>query len=242
MFTGLDFLIPLPALDAVPFELLLPLDFFFGQLRDRQLKPPNEPQMDLHFLDPVAVNFFRGVDDDFLHELVDHGRGQLGEVRVLLCQLQKLLGSVGVLRKGGHLHFHFRDGYCQRFLLRLIFRQQTVKAFSGNAPDSKGFIEPLDDGVQLRNPLFLLVQPPLGFLGRFCLPQLGGGAHLLQKSVSVRDGKGAGRPDGFQNQLPQHLAADIVSAASVGAFLMCQRIGGTIVKIRRIRIILRAAS
>ena len=225
----------------MPFELPLPLDFFLAQLRDRQLKPPDEPQMDLHFLHPVTVDLFRGVDDDFLNKLVDHGRGQLGEVRVLLCQLQKLLGSVGVLGKGGHLRFHFGDRFRQCFLLRLIFRQQTVEAFAGNAPDGKGFIELLDDGIQLRNPLFLLVQPPLGFLGRFCLSQLGGGAYLLQKSVPVRDGKGTGCPDGFQDQLPQHLAADIVSAASVGAFLMRQRIGGAIVKIRRIRIILRAA-
>ena len=180
--------------------------------------------------------------DDFLHELVDHGRGQLGEVGILLCQLQKLLGSVGVLGKGGHLCFHFRYRCRQRFLLRLIFCQQAVKAFPGNAPDGKGFIELLDDGIQLRNPLFLLIQPPLGFLDRFCLPQLGGGAYLLQKSVPVGDGKGAGCPDGFQNQLPKYLAADIVSAASVGTFLMCQRIGGAIVKIRRIGIVLRAAS
>ena len=55
------------------------------------------------------------------------------------------------------------------------------------------------------------------------------------------DGEGAGRPDGFQNQLPQYFAADIMSFASMGAFLMCQRIGGTIVKVRRIRIVLRAA-
>ena len=198
--------------------------------------------MDLHFLHPVAVNFFRGVDDDFLNKLVDHGRGQLGEVRVLLCQLQKLLGSVGVLGKGGHLRFHFGDGRCQRFLLRLIFCQQTVKALISDAPDGKGFIEFFDDGVQLGNAFLVLAQLPLGILGRFRLPQLGGRAHLLQKSISVRDGEGAGSPDGFQNQLPQHLAADIVSAASVGAFLMCQRIGGAIVKIRRIRIILRAAS
>ena len=100
MFTGLDFLIPLPAFDAVPLELLLPLDFFFGQLRDRQLKPPDEPQIDFHLLHSVAVDLFRGVYDNFLHELVDHGRGQLGEICVLSCQLQKLLGSVGVLGKG----------------------------------------------------------------------------------------------------------------------------------------------
>ena len=70
----------------------------------------------------TVVNGSTDIDkpDDFLHELVDHGRGQLGKIRVLLCQLQKLLGPVGVLRKGRHLRFHFRDGCCQRFLLRLI--------------------------------------------------------------------------------------------------------------------------
>ena len=197
--------------------------------------------MDFYLLHPVAVDLFWGVDDNLLHELVDHGRGQLGEVRIILCQLQKLPGSVGVLRKGRHLRFHFGDGCCQRFLLRLIFCQQNVKPLAGDTTDGKGFIELLDDGVQLRNPLFLLVQLPLGFLGGFRLAQLGGGAHLLQKSISVRDGKGAGSPDGFQNQLPQYFAADIMSFASMGAFLMCQRIGGTIVKVRRIRIVLRAA-
>ena len=114
-----------------------------------------------------------------------------------------------------NLCFHFGDGRCQRFLLRLIFCQQAVKAFPGNAPDSKGFIELLDDGVQLGNPLFLLVQLPFCLLGCFCLPQLGGGAYLLQKSVPVGDGKGAGSPDGFQNQLPQYFAADIMSFASM---------------------------
>ena len=35
--------------------------------------------------------------------------------------------------------------------------QQTVKALIGNAPDSKGFIELFDDGVQLGNALFVLL-------------------------------------------------------------------------------------
>ena len=235
MFTGLDFLIALPAFDSVPFELLLPLDFFHGQLRCGKLKLPDKAKVDFHLLHPVAVNFFRGVDDDFLHELVDHGRGQLGKIRVLLCQLQKLLGPVGVLRKGRHLRFHFRDGCCQRFLLRLIFRQQAVEPLAGNAPDGKGFIELLDDGIQLRNPLFLLVQLPLGFLGGFRLAQLGGGAYLLQKSVSVGDGKGAGSPDGFQNQLPQRFGADMMSTASGGALLTCQLVCGAFKRIVGIR-------
>ena len=219
----------------MPFELLLPLDFFLGQLRCGKLKLPDKAKVDIHFLHPVAVNFFRGVDDDFLHELVDHGRGQLGKIRVLLCQLQKLLGPVGVLRKGRHLRFHFRDGCCQRFLLRLIFRQQAVEPLAGNAPDGKGFIELLDDGIQLRNPLFLLVQLPLGFLGGFRLAQLGGGAYLLQKSVSVGDGKGAGSPDGFQNQLPQRFGADMMSTASGGALLTCQLVCGAFKRIVGIR-------
>ena len=235
MFSSLDFLIPLPAFDAVPLELFLPLDFFLGQLRCGKLKLPDKAKVDIHFLHPVAVNFFRGVDDDFLHELVDHGRGQLGKIRVLLCQLQKLLGPVGVLRKGRHLRFHFRDGCCQRFLLRLIFRQQAVEPLAGNAPDGKGFIELLDDGIQLRNPLFLLVQLPLGFLGGFRLAQLGGGAYLLQKSVSVGDGKGAGSPDGFQNQLPQRFGADMMSTASGEALLTCQLVCGAFKRIVGIR-------
>ena len=191
--------------------------------------------MNFYLLHPVAVDALWGVDDDFLNKFVDHGRGQLGEIRVLLCQLQKLLGTVGVLRKGRHLRFHFGDGCCQCFLFRLIFRQQAVEPLAGNAPDGKGFIELLDDGVQLRNPLFLLVQPPLGFLGCFYPPQLGGGAHLLQKSVPVGDGKGAGCPDGFQNQLPQRFGADMMSTASGGALLTCQLVCGAFKRIVGIR-------
>ena len=48
-------------------ELLLPLDFFLGQLRCGKLKLPDKAKVDLHLLYPVAVDFFRGVDDDFLN-------------------------------------------------------------------------------------------------------------------------------------------------------------------------------
>lgn len=120
-------------------------------------------------------------------------------------------------------------------MLGFVIRQQTVKAFIGDAPDSKGFIELLDDGIQLKNPLFLLVQLPLGFLGGFRLAQLGGGAYLLQKSVSVGDGKGAGSPDGFQNQLPQRFGADMMSTASGGALLTCQLVCGAFKRIVGIR-------
>jgi len=103
--------------------------------------------VDLHLLHPVTVNFFRGVDDDFLNKLVDHGRGQLREVGVLPCQLQKLLHTGTFLCESGQPFFHFCDRGLQRFLLSFVICQQTVKALIGNASDSKGFIELFDDGV-----------------------------------------------------------------------------------------------
>ena len=45
VFSSLDFLIPLPAFDAVPLELFLPLDFFLGQLRRGKLKLPDKAKV-----------------------------------------------------------------------------------------------------------------------------------------------------------------------------------------------------
>ena len=101
MFSSLDFLIPLPAFDAVPLELFLPLDFFLGQLRRWKLELPDKAKVDLHLLHPVAINALRGVDDDFLNKLIDHGRGQLRKIGVSPCQLQKLLHTGGVLCESG---------------------------------------------------------------------------------------------------------------------------------------------
>ena len=123
----------------------------------------------------------------------------------------------------------------QRFLLGFVIRQQTVKAFIGDAPDSKGFIELFDDGVQFGNAFLVLAQLSFGFLGGFRLPQLGGRAHLFQKGVPVGDGKGAGSPDGFQNQLPQRFGADMMSTASGGALLTCQLVCGAFKRIVGIR-------
>ena len=41
------------------------------------------------------------MDDDLLNELIDHLRGQLGEVRIFLRQHKKLLGTVSVFLIGG---------------------------------------------------------------------------------------------------------------------------------------------
>ena len=105
VFTGLDFLIALPAADALFLQKFLPLDLFLGQLRCGKLKLPDKAKVDLHLLYPVAVDFFRGVDDDFLNKLVDHGRGQLRKIGILPCQLQKLLHTGTVLCESGQPFF-----------------------------------------------------------------------------------------------------------------------------------------
>ena len=66
MFTSLDFLIPFPAFNAMSLELLLPLDFFLGQLRRGRLKLPDKAKVNFYLLHPVAVDALWGVDDDFL--------------------------------------------------------------------------------------------------------------------------------------------------------------------------------
>ncbi len=198
--------------------------------------------MNLYLLHPVAVDALRGVDDDFFNELVDHRVGQLGEIGILPCKLQKLLHTGGVLCESGQLFFRFCDRYLQRFLLGFIVRKQAVKTFIGDAPDGKGFIELFDDGVQLGNALFVLVQLSLGVLGRFCLPELGSRAHLFHKRRLIGDRKGADCADGIQNQGTQGLSRDIMAAASGGAFLAGEGIGGTIEEVGWIGIILRAAS
>ena len=197
--------------------------------------------MNFHLLHPVAIDALRGVDDDFLNKLVDHGRGQLGEVRVLPCHLQKLLHTGGVLCESGQPFFRFCDRGLQRFLLGFVICQQTVKAFIGDAPDGKGFIELFDDSIQLGNALFVLTQLSSGVLGRFCLPELGSRAHLFHERCLIGNCEGADRADGVQNQGTQGLGRDIMAAAGGSSFLAGEGIGGTIEEIRGIGIILRAA-
>ena len=236
MFSSLDFLIPLPAFDAVPLELFLPLDFSLSQLRRGKLKLPDKAKVNFYLLHPVAVDALWGVDDDFLNKFVDHGRGQLGEIRVLPCQLQKLLHTGTVLCESGQPFFRFCDRGLQRFLLGFVIRLQTVKAFIGDAPDSKGFIELFDDGVQFGNVFLVLAQLPLGILGRFRLLELGGGAHLFHERLLIGNCEGADRADGVQNQCAQSLGTDMMSTASGRPFLTRQFVSGAFKHIIGIRL------
>ena len=88
---------------------------------------------------------------------------------------------------------------------------------------------------------FLLVQLPLGFLRRLLLLDLRSSPYLFGKFLLIGNSKGADGTNGVQNKLPNCFRADIVTAAGVGALLMCQRIGGAIVEVRGIGAALRAA-
>ncbi len=153
VFAGFDFLIAFPALDAVSAKLLLPLGFLCGQLRFRQFKAPDEFQINLYFLHPIPVNLFRGVDDDLINKLVYHRRGQLRKVGVLLRQRKKLLRTVSIFLEAGQPLLRFSRRSDKGFLLRFIFRKQAVKAFIGDPPNGKGFIELFNDVVQLGDTL-----------------------------------------------------------------------------------------
>ena len=84
VFTGLNHLIAFPALDPMPVQGCLPLFFLRHQLRGREVESPDKFQIDVYLLCPVPGGAIRCVDENFVHELVDHRRGQYREVGVLL--------------------------------------------------------------------------------------------------------------------------------------------------------------
>ena len=154
------------------FELFLPLDLLRRRFRGRKLKAPDEAQIDLDLLHPVAVHLLRRVDDDLFNEFVDHRRGQLGEIRVLLRQGKELFRTGRIFLKRGQVRFGLVYGSVQLLLFRLIVRQQAVKAFGADPANGKGFVELFDDPVQLVPALAVLVQLSLRFFSGVLLPDL----------------------------------------------------------------------
>ena len=112
------------------------------------------------------------MDNDLFNEFIDHRRCQLGEIRVLFRQLQKLLGAGRILLKGSDPGLCIRYRSIQLLLLRLVVRQQTVKALGTDPANSKGFVELFDDPVQLIPAFSVLIQLALCFLGGVLLPDL----------------------------------------------------------------------
>jgi hypothetical protein len=67
------------------------------------------------------------VDENLVHELVDHRRGQHREVGVLLRQRQELVYPGRVRLKSIQLRLVLGNGFLQRLLLPLIFAGQQLK-------------------------------------------------------------------------------------------------------------------
>ena len=145
VFAGLDLLIAFPALDPMPVQGSLPLFFLRRQLRGGEVEPPDKFQIDVHFLRPVAVNLFRGVDDDLFDEFIYHRRGQFRKVRVLFRQGEEPFHVGGVLLEAVQRRFCLHDGLTERRLLLLIPGKKGVKAFLADAPHRVRFIQLLDD-------------------------------------------------------------------------------------------------
>ena len=139
------------------------------------------------------------------------------------------------------MRFCLRYRCDKSFLFRFVFCKQSIKAFIGNAPNGKRFVELFDNGIKLGNTPTVFVQLAFGILCDFRLSDLRSRTHLFHKLILIGDGKGAGCSDGFQNKLSDRFCPNIVTAASMSALLMCQRVGGAIVKIRGIGIVLRTA-
>ena len=106
---------------------------------------PDEYQINLDLLHSVAIHLFGSMDNDLVDELVNHHRGQLGEIGVFLGKLHKLFHTDGIFLKRRYPLFRFCHGYLQGFLLGFIFSKQSIEAFIGNASDGKGLVELFDD-------------------------------------------------------------------------------------------------
>ena len=233
MFASLDLLITFPAFDAMALELFLPLFFLWRKLGGWKLKLSDETQVDVHLLHPVTVHLLRRVDDDLFYEFVDHRRGQLGEIRVLLRQGEKLFGAGRIFLKGGDPGLGFGNGNVKLFLFCLIVRKQAVKALGADPAYCKRFIELLNDPVQLIPAFPVLVQLSAGILCGVLLTNLRGCPYLLKKLFRIGDGVGADRSNGLENQGAEGLRRDEMSLASFISLLAGQRIGGAVEEIRR---------
>ena len=103
---------------------------------------------------------------------MEHGGGQLGEIRIFLCQRQKVAGTVRILVKliqlcllGGKQLFQLR-------LFLLIFSTQQFEPFFLQLAHGIGFIQFFNQHIQLGAALALLGDLAFELLGRFLLANL----------------------------------------------------------------------
>ena len=69
------------------------------------------------------------MDQNFLHKFMEHGGGQLSEIRIFLCQRQKVAGTVRVLMKLVQLRLLGDKQLFQFGLFLLIFGTKQLEPF-----------------------------------------------------------------------------------------------------------------
>ena len=112
------------------------------------------------------------MDQNFLHKFMDHGCGQLGEIRIFLCQRQKVAGTVGVLVKLVQLRLLEYKQLFQLGLFPLIFGTKQLEPFFFQFAHGIGFIQLFNQHIQLGAAPALLGDLAFQLLGRFLLANL----------------------------------------------------------------------
>lgn len=94
------------------------------------------------------------MDDDFLHELMEDAGRELRDIRAPLHNGEKTIN----IRRFAFLQLHFfpkgTRQHLELLFFLLIVRRELLKAFIGEPARNAVLIEPLEDSIQLCDPLF----------------------------------------------------------------------------------------
>ena len=158
--------------DALLAALFLRSQFFLGGFGHGHFKLPDEIQINLNFLHPFPGASVRGMNQNFLHKFMDHRGGQLGEIRIFLCQRQKVAGTVRVLMELVQLCLLGGKQLFQLGLFLLIFGTQQLEPFFFQFAHGIGFIQLFNQHIQLGAAPALLGDLAFQLLCRFLLANL----------------------------------------------------------------------
>ena len=158
--------------DALLAALFLRSQFFLGGFGHGHFKLPDKVQINLDFLHPFPGASIRGMDQNFLHKFMEHGGGQLGEIRIFLCQRQKVAGTVRVLMKLVQLRLLGDKQLFQFGLFLLIFGTKQLEPFFLQFTHGIGFVQLFNQHIQLGAAFALFGNLAFQLLGRFLLANL----------------------------------------------------------------------
>ena len=180
---------------AIAFALLLPLPALLLQrrrflrrefrLRHRHVELSDEIQKDFHFLRPLPGRAVGLVDNNLIHKLKNHRRGQFGEIRILPGKRHELVNANGIRVKSVEFRLSLGDGFLQRRLFLFILGGQQFKPLLRQLLRGIRLVELLNQAVKLRRPFPVTIEFPRQVFGGLFLPYLGRGADFLDKLLLI---------------------------------------------------------